>query len=59
MASQVLWTIDNELDGASFERLCVDLLYRNGYCDIDCRFEKVFAGVIPNVAVAASYPKSC
>ncbi len=34
MASQVLWMIDNELDGARFERLCVDLLYRNGYRDI-------------------------
>jgi tetratricopeptide (TPR) repeat protein len=32
--NQVLWTIDNELDGANFERLCVDLLYRNGYRDI-------------------------
>ena len=26
--------IDNELDGARFERLCVDLLFRNGYRDI-------------------------
>jgi tetratricopeptide (TPR) repeat protein len=34
MASQVLWMIDNELDGARFERLCVDLLFRNGYRDI-------------------------
>lgn len=34
MASRVLWMIDNELDGAHFERLCVDLLYRNGYRDI-------------------------
>jgi len=34
MASQVLWMIDNELGGARFERLCVDLLYRNGYRDI-------------------------
>jgi tetratricopeptide (TPR) repeat protein len=34
MLNQVLWTIDNELDGGSFERLCIDLLYRNGYKDI-------------------------
>jgi len=34
MASQVLWMIDNELDGKRFERLCVDLLFRNGYRDI-------------------------
>jgi|GEM_PF-2579750 tetratricopeptide (TPR) repeat protein len=34
MESMVLWTIDNELGGAKFERLCVDLLYRNGYKDI-------------------------
>lgn len=34
MQSMVLWTIDNELGGAKFERLCVDLLYRNGYQDI-------------------------
>lgn len=34
MINQVLWTIDNELDGASFERLCIDLLYRNGYRDV-------------------------
>ena len=26
--------IDNELGGGRFERLCVDLLYRNGYRDI-------------------------
>jgi tetratricopeptide (TPR) repeat protein len=26
--------IDNELDGRRFERLCIDLLYRNGYRDI-------------------------
>jgi len=34
MPNRVLWTIDNELDGRTFERLCVDLLYRNGYRDI-------------------------
>jgi tetratricopeptide (TPR) repeat protein len=34
MQSKVLWAIDNELEGAKFERLCVDLLYRNGYRDI-------------------------
>ena len=34
MQSKVLWAIDNELEGAKFERLCVDLLYRNGYKDI-------------------------
>jgi len=34
MPSMVLWTIDNELDGARFERLCIDLLHRNGYKDI-------------------------
>jgi tetratricopeptide (TPR) repeat protein len=34
MLNQVLWTIDNELDGMSFERLCIDLLYRNGHREI-------------------------
>ena len=34
MQSQVLWAISEELGGAEFERLCVDLLYRNGYKDI-------------------------
>ncbi len=34
MTGQVLWAIDNELDGRKFERLCIDLLYRNGYRDI-------------------------
>ena len=34
MLNQILWTIDNELDGGVFERLCVDLLFRNGYRDI-------------------------
>jgi tetratricopeptide (TPR) repeat protein len=32
--NKVLWTIDNELDAAKFERLCVDLLGRNGFSDI-------------------------
>lgn len=34
MLNQVLWTLDNEFDGGGFERLCVDLLHRNGYKDI-------------------------
>jgi len=34
MEGQVLWAIDNGLDGHKFEQLCVDLLYRNGYKDI-------------------------
>jgi tetratricopeptide (TPR) repeat protein len=34
MQSMVLWAIDSDLEGAKFERLCVDLLYRNGYKDI-------------------------
>lgn len=34
MHGMVLWAIDHELGGAKFERLCVDLLYRNGYKDI-------------------------
>jgi len=34
MMNQALWTIDNELDGATFQRLCIDLLYRNGYREI-------------------------
>jgi tetratricopeptide (TPR) repeat protein len=32
--NEVLWTIDNELDHRSFERLAVDLLHRNGYREI-------------------------
>ena len=27
MLNQILWTIDNELEGGSFEQLCIDLLY--------------------------------
>ena len=34
MQGQVLWAIDNQLDGRKFEQLCADLLYRNGYKDI-------------------------
>ncbi|AXC09682.1 hypothetical protein ACPOL_0299 [Acidisarcina polymorpha] len=34
MQSKVRWTINNELDGAKFERHCVDLLYRDGYKEI-------------------------
>jgi tetratricopeptide (TPR) repeat protein len=34
MSSRVLWEIDNETSGRDFERLCIDLLHRNGYLDI-------------------------
>jgi tetratricopeptide (TPR) repeat protein len=34
MFEQILWKIDRELDGKRFERLSIDLLYRNGYRDI-------------------------
>lgn len=34
MYNKILWTLDNEVDGRTFERLCVDLLHRNGYQDI-------------------------
>jgi tetratricopeptide (TPR) repeat protein len=34
MYNQVLWTLDNEMDGTRFERLCTDLLVREGYKDI-------------------------
>lgn len=34
MINQVLWTLDNEMDGGRFERLCTDLLGREGYQDI-------------------------
>ena len=34
MFNKILWAMDNELDGSTFERLAVDLLYRNGYKDI-------------------------
>lgn len=34
MKSQVLWAIDNEVDAKAFERLSVDLLYRNGFTEI-------------------------
>lgn len=33
--NKILWTIDNELDFRSFERLATDLLYRNGYREIE------------------------
>jgi tetratricopeptide (TPR) repeat protein len=33
--NQVLWHLDSEVDDRTFERVCVDLLYRNGYHDID------------------------
>lgn len=32
--NKTLWSIDNELDEAKFERLCVDLLRRQGFLDI-------------------------
>jgi tetratricopeptide (TPR) repeat protein len=34
MISKVLWTLDNETSPKTFERLCIDLLYRSGYTDI-------------------------
>lgn len=34
MWNRVLWTIDNELSGSEFERLCIDLLYRQGFKEI-------------------------
>jgi tetratricopeptide (TPR) repeat protein len=34
MFNSVLWTLDNEMDGGRFERLCTDLLAREGYKDI-------------------------
>lgn len=34
MLNQILWTLDNEMDGTRFERLCTDLLFREGYKDI-------------------------
>ena len=33
--NRVLWHLDAEISDQTFERLCVDLLYRNGYHDID------------------------
>lgn len=34
MYNQILWTLDNETDGKTFERLCTDLLTREGYADL-------------------------
>ena len=34
MLNRVLWVLDNETDFKTFERLCVDLLFRNGFRDI-------------------------
>lgn len=34
MLNPVLWTLDNETDPRAFERLCVDVLFRNGYRNI-------------------------
>jgi len=33
--NQVLWTLDNEIQPRDFERLCVDLLGREGYRHIE------------------------
>jgi tetratricopeptide (TPR) repeat protein len=32
--NQVLWTLDNDFDSFRFERLCTDLMFRNGYINI-------------------------
>ncbi|WP_140853521.1 tetratricopeptide repeat protein [Myxococcus xanthus] len=34
MHSKVLWALDTEMDGTRFERLCTDLLAREGYSNI-------------------------
>lgn len=34
MLNLVLWTIDNEIDPSKFERLCTDLMFREGYRNI-------------------------
>lgn len=34
MMNKVLWVLDNETSPKTFERLCVDLLFRNGYANI-------------------------
>lgn len=34
MFNKILWTLDNQLDDASFEKLCSDLLSREGYYKI-------------------------
>src|SRR5689334_15526785 len=34
MLSQVLWALDNEIDPQHFERLCTDLMGREGYRNI-------------------------
>lgn len=34
MHNRVLWTLDNETDPTTFERLCTDLMFREGYTDI-------------------------
>lgn len=34
MQHQVLWALDCEIEARAYERLCTDLLYRNGYRDI-------------------------
>lgn len=34
MLGHVLWVVDNELDSKAFERLSIDLLYRQGFKDI-------------------------
>jgi hypothetical protein len=37
MYNTVLWVLDNEIDPAQFERLCIDLLYRNGLMGVIAR----------------------
>lgn len=34
MFNRVLWTLDNDFDPFLFERLCTDLMFRNGYKNI-------------------------
>jgi tetratricopeptide (TPR) repeat protein len=34
MMNKVLWVLDNEMSPKAFERLCVDILFRNGYSNI-------------------------
>jgi hypothetical protein len=34
MPSRVLWAIDNEMDPRTFERMCADILFRDGHRDI-------------------------
>jgi tetratricopeptide (TPR) repeat protein len=34
MFNKILWVLDNEMNPKAFERLCVDILFRNGYSNI-------------------------